>query len=58
MGLAQFGAGAVEVDLLDVGDTQADLPVHQALVLGHGGRLGAKQLEAVAQGREGLVEVG
>ncbi|MNF95194.1 hypothetical protein D3C84_779350 [compost metagenome] len=58
LGLAQFGAGAVEVDLLDVGDTQADLPVHQALVLGHGGRLGAKQLEAVAQGREGLVEVG
>ena len=30
--LAQFGAGAVQVDLLDVGDAEADLPVHQALV--------------------------
>ncbi|MCY1175796.1 hypothetical protein D9M73_160500 [compost metagenome] len=56
--LAQFGTGAIEINLLDVSDAEADLPVHQALVPGHGGRLGAKQLEAVAQGREGLVEVG
>ena len=58
LGLTQFGAGAVEVDLLDVGDADAHLPVHQSLVLGHGGGFGAEQLVAIAQGREGLVEVG
>ncbi len=56
LGLAQFGAGAVEVDLLDVGDAEADLPAHQALVLGHGGGFGPQQLIAVAQGGERLVE--
>ena len=40
-----------------MGDADADLPVHQSLVLGHGRGFGAEQLVAVAQGREGLVEV-
>ncbi|MNR02966.1 hypothetical protein D3C85_1188410 [compost metagenome] len=55
--LAQFGAGAVEVDLLDMGDADADFPVHQALVFGHGGGLGAEQLVALAEGREGLLHI-
>src|SRR5471032_661292 len=42
LGLAQFGAGAAEVDLLDVGDADADLPVHQSLVLRHGSGFGAE----------------
>ncbi|MNZ73571.1 hypothetical protein D3C78_919840 [compost metagenome] len=55
--LTQFGAGAVEVDLLDMGDADADFPVHQALVFGHGGGLGAEQLVALAEGREGLLHI-
>jgi len=47
LGLAQLGAGSIEVDLLDVGQTQADVPTDQALVLGHGGRFVAKQVIAV-----------
>ncbi|MDT4879761.1 hypothetical protein FQZ97_1154650 [compost metagenome] len=37
LGLAQFSAGTVEVDLFDLGQADAGLPVHQALVLGHCG---------------------
>ncbi|VVO45333.1 hypothetical protein PS720_06479 [Pseudomonas fluorescens] len=58
LGLAQFGACVVEVNLLDVGQAKADFPVHQAFVLGDGGRLAPQQLVAIAQGRKGLVEVG
>ena len=58
LGLTQLGAGAVEVDLFNPRGPQADFPAHQALILGHGGGLIAEQLVAVAQGREGLVEVG
>jgi len=58
LGLAQLGAGAVEVDLLDLGHADAHLPVHQAFILGHRGRLIAQQLIAVAEGGEGLLQVG
>ncbi|MNX99992.1 hypothetical protein D3C86_1324710 [compost metagenome] len=57
LGLAQFGTGTVEVNLLDVGDADAHLPVHQALVLGNSGGFRTEQLVAIAQGREWLVEV-
>ena len=56
--LAQLGACAVEVDLFDVGQPQRGDPTDQTLVLGHGGRLGAQQCIAVAQGRERLIEIG
>ncbi len=36
LGLSQLRAGAVEVDLFNVGGAQADFPVYQALVPGHG----------------------
>ncbi len=55
--LAQFGAGVVEVDLLDLGQAEADFPVDQPLVLGHGRRFGAEQGVAVAEGRERLLEL-
>jgi hypothetical protein len=56
LGLAQFGAGAVEVDLLDVGEP-SDFPVHQALVLGHGGGF-APSNGSSRSGTGRLVEIG
>ncbi|VVN41397.1 hypothetical protein PS683_05535 [Pseudomonas fluorescens] len=58
LGLAQLGTGRVEVDLLDVGQAEADFPVYQALVLGHRSGFVAEQLVAIAQGGERLREVG
>lgn len=58
LGLAQFGAGAAQVDLLDVSDADAHLPIDQALILWHRGGFRTEQIEAFAQGREGLFEVG
>jgi hypothetical protein len=58
LGLAQFSPGAAQVDLFDVGDADAHLPIHQALILWHRGGFRAEQLEAFAQGRKGLFEIG
>ncbi|MCY1432466.1 hypothetical protein D9M71_484660 [compost metagenome] len=49
LGLANFGTGAVQVNLLDGADAQADLPVHQALIFRHCGRLAGEQVVAVTQ---------
>ena len=58
LGLTQFGAGAAQIDLLDVGDADTHLPIDQALILGHRSGFRAEQLEAIVQGRERLFEIG
>ncbi|MNZ69537.1 hypothetical protein D3C78_878410 [compost metagenome] len=58
LGVAQLGAGRVQVGLLDQAQAQAGLPVHQAAVLGHAGRFGSEQAKAVGEVGHGLVEVG
>ncbi|MNF97610.1 hypothetical protein D3C84_804460 [compost metagenome] len=57
LSLAQFGTGGVQVNLFDIADAKAGLPVHQAAVGGHAVRFTGEQVIAVGQGWQGLFEV-